>query len=414
MLLLNAVIGFHEEMKALSSLEALRGDLKQTVNCRRDGRAEALEVALLVPGDIVLLKGGMVVPADCMWVEGDTVAVDTAPLTGEPIPRKVPRPDAPESPGSGKELLAGCTVMNGECYARVELTGADTEIGAAAAMVQESSGAETPVFERKVMVVVKIVIVVALAVAIIMFLVQYFSRGVHVRDALLASLAMRECLPLLPLPPSLSLLLTPITPPLSLLPLLPLLPLYPDPVSSSSSVIGSVPIALPLVIMVTMAIGSKKMAEHKALVTHVSALQDIASMTVLNSDKTGTLTTARISIIRKHIYSHTGFTDDDVFRLAVVSANRDNRDDAIDGAICRSWDAEHGGTEDSGIAAVGDGWAVSKMVGFNNAAKRTCCYATDPATGQSILIGKGLVTKILRCEPTAGQPDDEEDTHPQV
>jgi H+-transporting ATPase len=164
--------------------------------------------------------------------------------------------------------------------------------------------------------------------------------------------------------------------------------------------------------MVTMAIGSKKMAEHKALVTHVSALQDIASMTVLNSDKTGTLTTARISIIRHRIYSHAGFTDDDVFRLAVVSANRDNKDDAIDGAICRSWDAEHGGTEDGGIAAEGD-WGVSRMVGFNNAAKRTCCYATDPATGQSILIGKGLVTKILRCEPTAGQPDDEEDTHPQ-
>merc|ERR1711968_44627 len=308
----------------------------------------------------------MVVPADCMHLEGDTVAVDTAPLTGEPIPWKVPRPDDHGKPeGSGKLLLAGCTIMNGECYALVELTGTNTEIGAAAAMVAESSGADVPEFEAKVMVVVQGVIVFALVIAVVMFLVSHFVHKIDVRDSLLAALAM---------------------------------------------LIGAVPIALPLVILVTMAIGSKIMAENRALVTSLADLQDIASMTVLNSDKTGTLTTAKISIIGNRIYAHEGFTEEDVFKLAVVAANRDNADDAIDGAIIRSWDQEKGGTE-QGKAAVA-GFKVTKLVGFNNGAKRTCCYATDEQ-GNEIMIGKGIVSKILRCEPRPGEEDGEEGTHPQ-
>ena len=71
----------------------------------RDGRPVAVDVALLVPGDLIFLRGGQAVPADCLWVEGDVIKVDTAPLTGEPLPWSCPREDEAYSPGSGKVIL---------------------------------------------------------------------------------------------------------------------------------------------------------------------------------------------------------------------------------------------------------------------------------------------------------------------
>merc|ERR1719484_507555 len=136
-----------------------------------------MEVAELVPGDIIFLRGGNIVPADCEFIEGDEMQVDTAALTGEPIPRKVPRPDREgEEQGKGKELLSGCIVKQGEAHCKVKKTGLNTEIGAAAGLVQEASGHQAGFFETRIMQVVKAVILISLIDAGVLFYVQ-----VHVR-----------------------------------------------------------------------------------------------------------------------------------------------------------------------------------------------------------------------------------------
>merc|ERR1719327_1289405 len=130
MLVVNALIGFHEEMKAKQSLDALKAEMTATVPVKRDNRMIILAIAELVPGDIVFLRGGNIVPADCEFIEGDEMQVDTAALTGEPIPRKVPRPDrAGEEPRKGKEMLSGCIIKQGEGHCIVNKTGLQTEIG---------------------------------------------------------------------------------------------------------------------------------------------------------------------------------------------------------------------------------------------------------------------------------------------
>jgi len=92
MLVVNGLIGFYEERKAQQSLDALKSQMTATVPVKRDGTMIVLPVAELVPGDVIFLRGGNVVPADSEWLEGDPMLVDTAALTGEPVPRKVPPP----------------------------------------------------------------------------------------------------------------------------------------------------------------------------------------------------------------------------------------------------------------------------------------------------------------------------------
>ena len=249
---INAPIGFLEEWKAQGEVNALRASLKTTASVKRDGRFITLESALMVPGDIFLIKGGMVVPADCEWLEGDEIAVDTSALTGESLPRKVP-----DRQGD-RGLLSGFVVKSGECLAKVTKTGLTAEMGETAALVQAASERDTQgIFEQKIMNVCEVVILVTLVVTAIIVFVQIYVRGNSFQNVILMALSL---------------------------------------------VIASVPVALPMVMQITMAIGARKMADHKAIVTHLTALQEVASMTVLCSDKTGTLTTANITVMPDQIW----------------------------------------------------------------------------------------------------------------
>lgn len=369
LLLCNACIGFREEAHAQAALDKLRGDLVAEIQTKRDGRPISMDITFLVPGDIIQLKGGDIIPADSRWIHGDKVKVDTAPLTGEPIPWNVPRPDPAGEPGKGKLLWSGCTIANGECLAEVEKTGIHTEIGSAMAAAGEHGGAKTAGFEQKITAVVSIIITVAFLVAIAIFVVQLVAREIPLDAALLAAVAL---------------------------------------------LVGSVPIALPLVLVVTMAIGSVTMSEHNCLVTNTPALQEIASMTVLCSDKTGTLTTAKMDVMNEKIYSRGGYSTDDIFEFTVACCNRNNMGDAIDGGIMRKWDTNKaGGNAAAGEKIITDHWTAGPANGFHNAAKRTVHTMTHDRRGK-MMIAKGLISKILDNKATPGQPDPEEECdHPQ-
>jgi H+-transporting ATPase len=160
--------------------------------------------------------------------------------------------------------------------------------------------------------------------------------------------------------------------------------------------IASIPIALPLVLQVNMALGASHLAkEYHAVVTSLPALQDIASMSMLCSDKTGTLTTANMSIINDQIFASDGFTAEEVILYGFLCSNADKKDDPIDRAIVTAFN-------DTGFSK--DGYVQTEIIGFNPSVKRVVAFVKQ---GDKILtIAKGLPAKILDTE--AGAPDDHE------
>ena len=162
LLMTNATLGFIEEMNAQASISALKDGMIRKLPVKRDGKFTPLDVVEIVPGDVVFLRGGNVVPADAHWLEGDELAVDQAALTGESLPVQVPREDSEGEPGSGKKLWSGSIVKTGECEAFVTETGLNTMMGEAAKSIQESGGKHVGVFEAKIIMAGRVLIILTL------------------------------------------------------------------------------------------------------------------------------------------------------------------------------------------------------------------------------------------------------------
>lgn len=333
--------------------------MEQKIAVLRDGHAEYLLTRLLVPGDVVLLIGGCAVPADIEWLEGDILSVDTAALTGEPLPRKYPSDD------HGKIILAGTVIRAGEAYGIVRKTGVNTEVGSASAdIMKDKTVHKVSVFEQRVLTVVKVIIFASLVDVLIIFIIQGVLHDQFSKSGITTDLL--TCL---------------------------------------SIIVAAIPIALPIVVNVTMALGAGKMArEFNAVVTSLPALQDISSMTVLCSDKTGTLTTAKISIHAESVWcSPTGqFTKQDVALYAGLASNRDKKEDAIDRSVIGHFDRVFG---DKAMTMTKD-YTKVRNVGFNPIYKRVLYEYTHPSIGR-ITIAKGLPTKVL--DTADGGADDAAD-----
>lgn len=357
MLLANGFLGFHEQLKALESLAELTQKMEQRIAVLRDGKAEHLLTRELVPGDVVLLLGGCQVPADIEWVEGDVLSIDTAALTGEPLPRKYP------SDEYGKLILCASTVKAGEAYGIVRKTGIHTEIGGSNAdIMADKAEAKVSVFEQRVLFAVQVIISISLVDVMIIFLIQ----GI-VRDELTKSKYK-------------DLLLT-----------------------CLSIIIAAIPVALPIVLQVTMALGAGKMATHyDSVVTSLPALQDISSMTVLCSDKTGTLTTAKITIHAESVWCNEKFTKQDIALYGVLASSRDKKEDAIDRSVVGHFDRVFG---EKGLEKVAE-YTKVRSVGFNPIYKRVLFEYTHPKVGK-ITIAKGLPNKVL--DTADGTVDDAAD-----
>eukprot|EP00606_Chrysophyceae_sp_TOSAG23-5_P001395 GSChrysophyteH2.ASY1.ANO1.302.1 assembled CDS len=329
MLVTNGALGFKEQLEAAHELAKLTQKMEAKINTLRDGVAEMLPTRELVPGDICMLAGGVMIPADFEWIEGDILSVDTAPLTGEPIPRKYPDPKY-------GLLLCGTTVVSGEAYAVCRKIGDKTEAGAGQADIAKDKASVTlSVFEERVYNVVSIVV---------------GKRGV-----------LLSCL---------------------------------------SIIVASIPIALPIVLQVTMALGAGKMAqEFSAIVTQIPALQDISSMTVLCSDKTGTLTTAKITIIPEMAWMPPSFTKEDLALYAYLASNPDKKEDPIDRSVINHFASTFG---DKGPELIKD-YVKVRAVGFTPVYKRVV-FEFEHAKIGKIVVAKGIVGKMLdtacggRCE----------------
>ena len=149
---INGLLAFREERGAIKALAELTESIESTVTVVRDGGSSSVNVVELVPGDIILVVGGLKIPADVRFRKGDKLKVDTAALTGEPIPRTYPGEH-------GDDVLAGCTIVEGEAYCQVLKTGEETEVGKASKDVYSDKTAKViSLFEQKVMRVIYLVI----------------------------------------------------------------------------------------------------------------------------------------------------------------------------------------------------------------------------------------------------------------
>ena len=320
------------------------------VTVRRDSNTLSVPTTMLVPGDIVLLVGGNMVPADVVWLDGDRMKIDTAALTGEPIPRTYPSEDY------GHDILCGATVLSGEAYCQVTAIGTATEIGKAQAdLLKDKTVRVVSVFQTKIMIIIQVLVSCCFGIVISVLMVEgtvHDGFNISIKQTILDALSI---------------------------------------------LIASIPVALPLVLQVNLALGAAFMAKHyNAIVTSIPALQDIASMSMLCSDKTGTLTTANMSVIHDKIYTYHGeFTIEQALTYARLCSNPDKKDDPIDQAIILAFDSCNINIE---------GYEQYDFIGFDPTVKRVISFVRH---GDKIMtIAKGLPAKIL--DTSAGGHDDHE------
>ncbi|MGJ0507305.1 MAG: plasma-membrane proton-efflux P-type ATPase [Methylocystis sp.] len=239
LLLFNAALGFLEEHQASNALQALKNALALKAKVLRDGAWSEIDAKDIVPGDIVRVRLGDVVPADARIVSGEYLSVDQAALTGESLP---------VSKKPGDSLYSGSIAKQGEVQAVVTETGSHTFFGRTASLVQ-SAGA-TSHFQAAVMRIGDFLIAAAGVLAVILIAVQ-LSRGADV-------LRLAEFVLIL--------------------------------------LVASVPVAMPAVLSVTMALGAKLLAREKAIVSRLDSIEEMAGMEILCSDKTGTLTQNKLTL----------------------------------------------------------------------------------------------------------------------
>ncbi len=272
LLIVNATIGFIQEDRASRALAALKSHLTLTTSARRDGQWFRLASDGLVPGDIVKISVGTIVPADLRLISG-AVLVDQSMLTGESVPVEA---------GAGAALFAGGIIRRGEAIAEVTATGARTYFGRTAELVRiahHESAEQKAIFS----------LTRNLAVfngAVVVLMIAFANR--------------------IGMPPShfIGLVLT--------------------------AILASVPVALPATFTLATALASRKLAAHGVLPTRLAAINEIASMDVLCADKTGTLTknTLRVDAIRPFAPT----TSEDLLVFAAL-ASSDGGQDPVDEAI---------------------------------------------------------------------------------
>jgi H+-transporting ATPase len=324
LLLFNACIGFWQEFKASSALDALKKQLALKCRVKRDGQWTQIDTAQLVPGDVVRVRLGDILPADLKLIEGDYLSVDQSTLTGEslPVSRKL-----------GEVVYSGSIAKQGEMVGVVYATGVNTYLGKTAQLVQKAGAVSH--FQKAVLNIGDYLIYVSLGLVAILVLVE-LHRGLPWIDLL-----------------QFALILT----------------------------VASIPVAMPAVLSVTMALGALALSKEKAIVSRLESIEELAAVDVLCSDKTGTLTQNKLTLGDPLLLAAPEAT----LNLHAALASQPDNGDAIDQAVYAAQPVQT--TTPAGYTAAG-------FTPFDPVGKRSEGRWTD-AQGTHLAATKGAPQVIL-------------------
>ncbi|KAJ0247907.1 ATPase 10 [Hirschfeldia incana] len=277
LLLINATISFFEENNAGNAAAALMARLALKTRVLRDGQWQEQDASILVPGDIISIKLGDIIPADARLLDGDPLKIDQSVLTGESLP---------VTKKKGDQVFSGSTCKQGEIEAVVIATGSSTFFGKTACLVDST---DVTGHLQQVLTSIGNFCICSIAVGmvleiIVMFPIQHRPYRVGINNLLVL-------------------------------------------------LIGGIPIAMPTVLSVTLAIGSHRLSQQGAITKRMTAIEEMAGMDVLCCDKTGTLTLNSLSVDRNLIEVFTDYMDKDTVLLLAGRASRLENQDAIDTAI---------------------------------------------------------------------------------
>jgi H+-transporting ATPase len=344
LLLFNAALGLWQDRKASNALEALKKGLAPEATVLRDGAWGQIPAAGLVAGDIVKVRLGVIVPADLRLVSGDFASIDQSALTGESVPvaKKV-----------GDPAYSGSFVKQGEMNGVVIATGSRTMFGRTARLV---AGAGAASHAQKAMFQIgNFLIILALVLAAAMVAVQ-IARDIAIGDAwsLDAVLAILQFVLVL--------------------------------------LVASIPVAMPAVFSITMALGALDLSRKQAIVSRLEAIEEMAGVDVLCTDKTGTLTMNQLGISDPILFQSKHPQD---VILAGALASRAEDKDAIDDAV---------------IAALKDpaatkAYSVTAYTPFDPVTKRTAATVKD-AQGVTTSVTKGA-PQVIAALPGIAAADAE-------
>ncbi|RYP52601.1 hypothetical protein DL768_002251 [Monosporascus sp. mg162] len=280
LLLLNAAVGFIQEFQAGSIVDELKKTLALKAVVLRDGTLKEIEAPHVVPGDILQVEEGTIIPADGRIVTEDAfLQVDQSAITGESLA---------VDKHKGDQCFASSAVKRGEAFMVVTATGDNTFVGRAAALVNQAS-AGTGHF-TEVLNGIGTVLLILVIVTLLVVWISSFYRSLPIVDILRFTLAI--------------------------------------------TIVG-VPVGLPAVVTTTMAVGAAYLAKKKAIVQKLSAIESLAGVEILCSDKTGTLTKNKLSLSEP--YTVAGVDPEDLMLTACLAASRKKKGmDAIDKAFLKS------------------------------------------------------------------------------
>jgi len=324
LLVFNGMVGFWQEYQAGNAVEALKKKLALKSLARRDGHWQQINAKELVPGDIIRLQLGDIIPADVLLFDGEYLSVDQSSLTGESLP---------VNKSTGDSAYSGSIAKQGEMLGLVTATGNETYFGKTAKLVARAKPVSH--FQKAVLQIGDYLIYLSLGLVIALILVQLF-RGTALLELV-----------------QFALILT----------------------------VASIPVAMPAVLSVTMAVGALALSKLKAIVSRLESIEEMAGMDILCSDKTGTLTQNKLTLGDPIIFS--AKDSQDLILAAALAAKAEDQD-AIDLAVI-------GGLRDQKML---NSYEQLKFVPFDPVGKRTEA-AIKRIGGDTFKVTKGAPQVIL-------------------
>jgi len=338
LLLMNAVVGFWEEYQAGNAIDTLKKKLALEARVRRNGKWRSISAQEIVPGDIIRLRLGDIIPADAKLLDGEPIEVDQSTLTGESLPVERKKED---------NVYSGSIVNQGEIEAIVYATGADTYFGRTAQMVEETKGASH--FQKAVLKIGDYLIIIAIALVVLILMTALFRH-----ESMLTTLRF-------------ALVLT----------------------------VAAIPVAMPTVLSVTMAVGAKLLASKQAIVRRLASIEELAGIDILCSDKTGTLTQNKLTLSDTVSFAS---ADKEQMILCGALASRAEDKDPIDLAVIN-------GLKDSEAL---NSYQIVHFQPFDPVHKRTESTVKD-SSGKTFKVSKGAPQVILQLVENKSDIQDELD-----